>query len=422
MHMMRVAAVIIVLLGAAVTASPARADDAIRCGRYQRAVETATDAARVRTLLANPLAAECADAAAAARRKAAAFAPPTAPTVTVAPPVVLAAPTTRPTPVRPTVDRDGDTFARARTCADYRAYVRDFRGGRFAAQANAVLTSSQCVAPPVSTPAVAAPTPRSQTGQTIKDCAECPEMIVLPSGSFVMGSPSGETGRSSNEGPQRTVSIRSFAASKTEITFAQWDACVAGSGCGGYRPADQGWGRGNQPAINVSWNDVQSYVTWINGKVGGQRYRLLTEAEWEYAARGRTNGSASETAYPWGATASHERANYGTDSCCAGLAAGSDRWVNTSPVGSFPANAFGLYDMHGNVWEWTEDCYAETYAGHLGTDGSANVNGSCSYRVDRGGSWGDDPQYLRSADRNRISPTDRNGDLGFRLARTVFTP
>ncbi len=273
--------------------------------------------------------------------------------------------------------------------------------------------------PAVSAPAVAVARPDAgggarAPGSVIKDCAECPDMVVLPAGSFVMGSSANETGRLSNEGPQRTVRVGSFAVSRTEITFAQWDACVAGGGCGGYRPADQGWGRGNQPVINVSWNDVQSYVTWVNSRVGGQRYRLLTEAEWEYAARAGPNA-----AYPWGGSASHERANYGADSCCTGLAAGSDRWVNTSPAGSFPANAFGLYDMHGNVWEWVEDCYADTYSG-LATDGSANVNGSCSYRVLRGGSWGLNPAWLRSALRSRDAPSYRGISIVFRLARTVF--
>ncbi|MDX2234715.1 MAG: SUMF1/EgtB/PvdO family nonheme iron enzyme [Hyphomonadaceae bacterium] len=275
--------------------------------------------------------------------------------------------------------------------------------------------------PPISTPAVAVQPPRAQTGQTIKDCAECPEMVVIPAGSFVMGSAASEAGRSSDEGPQRTVQIGSFAASKFEITFAQWDACVAGGGCGGYRPADEGWGRGNQPVINVSWNDVQSYVTWINGRVGGQRYRLLSEAEWEYAARAGTS-----TAYSWGSDANggcahgngadmaakREDSSWTTSTCDDGVG------KRTAPVGRYAPNAFGLHDMHGNVWEWVQDCWIENYNNAPG-DGSARETGSCFYRVYRGGSWLNYPQFLRSALRFRSSPTIRYDDVGFRLARTL---
>ena len=233
------------------------------------------------------------------------------------------------------------------------------------------------------------------------DCAECPEMVAIPGGSFTMGSPANEPWHSDDEGPQRRVSIRAFAASKYEISFAQWDACVAGGGCGGYRPEDYGWGRGNQPVINVSWDDAQAYIAWINGRVGGQRYRLLSEAEWEYAARGGTT-----TAYSTGPSISLSQANFRS---------GPGR---TQPVGSYAPNAFGLYDMHGNVWEWTQDCYTSNYNNAPG-DGSANTTGDCSGGVSRGGSRDSYPQDLRSANRIRYTPTIRYYSVGFRVARTI---
>jgi formylglycine-generating enzyme required for sulfatase activity len=256
---------------------------------------------------------------------------------------------------------------------------------------------------------------RQDAGAPSGACADCPEMVTIPAGTFTMGSPASEEhwdGYDGREAPQHHVNIRAFAASKYEITFAQWDACVAGGGCGGYRPADQGWGRGARPVANVSWNDAQSYITWINGRVGGQRYRLLSEAEWEYAARAGTS-----TAYPWGASASHERANYGADACCSGLASETDRWVNASPVGSFAPNDFGLYDMHGNVWEWTQDCWNANYNG-APANGAAWTAGDCAIRGGRGGSWIGHPTGLRSANRSGASPTDRLNYVGFRLART----
>jgi formylglycine-generating enzyme required for sulfatase activity len=227
-----------------------------------------------------------------------------------------------------------------------------------------------------------------------------PEMVRIPGGSFVMGSPAGEAGRQTNEGPQRTVSVRAFEAGRFEVTFAEWDACVADGGCGGYRPADQGWGRGRQPAINVSWDNAKAYVQWLSQRTG-KSYRLLTEAEWEYAARAGTT-----TAYSTGATISTSQANF------------NSVLGRTSTVGRYSANAFGLHDMHGNVWEWVEDCYAESYSG-APADGAAFVDQSCSYRVIRGGSWDSGPLGLRSADRNRNTPTVRYDLIGFRVARTL---
>src|SRR5262245_36876485 len=172
-----------------------------------------------------------------------------------------------------------------------------------------------------------------------KDCAECPTMVVVPPGKFMMGTAESEPGHEKDESPLHEVTIpRALAIGKFEVTFAEWDACVADGGCDGYRPSDDGWGRGNRPVIHVSFNETQSYLAWLSRK-SGQQYRLLSESEWEYAARAGTT-----TPYFWGNTASRDHANYGNDVCCSGLAQGADHWPNTSPEGSFPPNAFGLYD------------------------------------------------------------------------------
>ena len=238
-----------------------------------------------------------------------------------------------------------------------------------------------------------------------------PEMVRVPGGTFKMGCVSGK-GCPSNEKPVHRVTIKPFEVGKYEVTFAQWDACVADGGCG-RKPNDQGWGRGRRPVINVSWDDItKQYLPWLKRKTG-KAYRLLTEAEWEYAARAR-----SEKKYSWGNTASHEQANYGKDECCGGLVKGRDKWENTAPVGKFPANDFGLYDMHGNVWEWVQDCYKDSYKG-APKDGSKVLDTSSCLRVARGGSWVVRPQDLRSAFRSRLQPVLRNYVIGFRLARTL---
>jgi formylglycine-generating enzyme required for sulfatase activity len=250
-------------------------------------------------------------------------------------------------------------------------------------------------------------------GQSFKECAQdCPEMVVLPAGSFMMGAPASEsqTPGYANEIPQHLVTFAtSFAVSKYELTFADWDACVKGGGCNGHSPSDQGWGRGRQPVINVSWDDAQAYAAWLS-QVSGRTYRLLSEAEYEYATRAGTT-----TIYPWGDDIGKNNANcYDCGS----------KWDNqqTAPVGSFPPNEFGLYDMVGNVWEWIEDCVHHNYDG-APRDGSAWLTGDCSDRVTRGGSWGFAPGGLRSADRSGWAGTDqRNGALGFRVARTLLGP
>ncbi len=247
---------------------------------------------------------------------------------------------------------------------------------------------------------------------SLRSGGEGPEMVVVPAGSFTMGSPSNEAGRGSDEGPQRTVSIpRAFAVGRYEVTWDDWAACVRGGGCASNpNPSDQGWGRGRRPVINVSWNDAQEYVRWLSSQTG-ETYRLLSEAEWEYAARAGSTGR-----YAWGdqePTCSTSAANGANYSAC------SDN--RTHAVGSYRANRFGLHDMHGNVWEWVEDCYADSYSG-APTNGSARTSGDCSRRVLRGGSWVVNPQLLRSANRIRNAPSNRYVVSGFRLARTVSGP
>ena len=244
-------------------------------------------------------------------------------------------------------------------------------------------------------------------GQSFRECAkDCPEMVVVPAGECIMGSPPNEMGRYDSEGPQHTVVFaKTLAVSKYELTFDDWDACVAYGECDP-RVTDSGFGRGRQPVINVAWDEAKRYVAWLS-RMTGKPYRLLSEAEWEYAARAGT-----QTAYSWGDEIGKSNAN------CNGC---GSQWDNRqpAPVGSFTPNAFGLHDMHGNVWEWVEDCVHNNYNG-APKDGSAwTADGDCSRRVIRGGGWGDNPGYLRAANRVWSSTGTRLFSLGFRLGRTL---
>ena len=249
--------------------------------------------------------------------------------------------------------------------------------------------------------------------ETFQDCPDCPEMVVVPAGSFRMGCVSGSRNCGSDEPPVLQVRIdRPFALSAKEVTFEQWDACAADDGCGGYRPSDEGWGRGTHPVVNVSWEDVQQYVQWLSDQTGAS-YRLPSESEWEYAAR-----AGSETEYAWGDEIGSDRANCGE---C------GESWNDkrhSAPVGLFAPNAFGLYDMHGNVWEWVEDAYRASYDGGP-SDGSAYLlppspeKGVKRLRVLRGGSWISSAKHLRSAYRYRYAQDRRYFTNGFRVARTL---
>ncbi len=262
-----------------------------------------------------------------------------------------------------------------------------------------------------------------EPGERFRDCASCPEMVVVPEGSFTMGSPSSEEERQGDEGPQHLVTIGSpFAVGVYEVTFAEWDACVEAGGCGGFRPRDEVWGRGSRPVMNVSREDAQEYVRWLSGETGAQ-YRLLSEAEWEYVARAGTQtarywgeGEREQCQYANGADATaHEAYPSAADSFFVGC---SDGNVYTAPVGSFEPNRFGMYDMLGNVFEWTGDCWNGDHSG-APADGSARLQGDCSRIVVRGGSYDLRPRFLRSALRFGVPAGIRNKDLGFRVARTL---
>jgi formylglycine-generating enzyme required for sulfatase activity len=245
-----------------------------------------------------------------------------------------------------------------------------------------------------------------------KECDKCPDMVVVPGGEFTMGSPANEPEREASESPPHRVTIsKAFAVGRLAVTFEEWDACVAGGGCNGYRPWDNGWGRGRQPVINVSWSDAKAYVEWLS-KITGKTYRLLTEAEREYVTRAET-----ATAFWWGKSISAKQANYNGQFAYPGGSKGENR-QKTMLADAFDANGWKLRQTHGNVWEWVEDCVNETYKG-APSDGSAWLTGDCKRRGLRGGSWVSKPALLRSAARYGVSPDGRVSNVGFRVARTI---
>ena len=268
-------------------------------------------------------------------------------------------------------------------------------------------------APPSRSAAAARPEPppaarpSRQPGETLRDTLRSggtgPEMVVIPAGSFRMGCVSGVECRDSEKPVHQVTISRPFAVGKYEVTFAEWDACVSAGGCS-HRADDAGWGRGRRPVMDVSWDDAQSYVRWLSQQTGAT-YRLLSESEWEYAARAGTS-----SAYSWGSQVGSGRGN--CDGC-------GSQWdgSQTAPVGSFSPNSWGLYDMHGNVWEWVQDCWNGSYNG-APSGGGAWQSGGCSRRVLRGGSWNYVPWLLRSAFRSG-NTTDFRDSNGFRVARTL---
>lgn len=271
-----------------------------------------------------------------------------------------------------------------------------------------------------------------RSDKNFRDCEVCPEMVVIPPGTFIMGSPETETYREEDEGRHRVTIAYAFGVSKAPITWNQWEACTRDGMCDGQaveaalRASEEGRAvldhvgpdRGDHPVIGVSWHDAKNFVAWLNKKGGRGRYRLLSESEYEYCARAGTT-----TAYWWGEKPSHDYANYGRDvgEELGGAAAGRDVWTDgTSPVCSFPVNGFGLCDMHGNVYQWIEDCY-EPDGASLPADGSVVERGDCSIRGFRGNSFMSDPKSLRSANRAFVYPPDSRGRgyLGFRVAKEL---
>jgi len=249
-----------------------------------------------------------------------------------------------------------------------------------------------------------------KAGDEFPECKKgCPTMVVIPAGKFIMGSPESEKGRIENEGPQHDVTFaKPFAVGKFDVTFAEWDVCVEAGACPhtSVPASDNGRGREDRPVIDVSWHDAELYVAWLS-RLTGKEYQLLSEAEWEYAAR-----AGATTAYYWGDDIGQGNAN------CDGCGSQWDE-KQTAPVGSFKPNAFGLYDMAGNVLQWVEDCYHDSYE-EAPNDGSAWVSGGdCGGRVLRGGSWDLNSRLLRAASRVRYIAVFRLSNVGFRLGRTI---
>jgi formylglycine-generating enzyme required for sulfatase activity len=274
--------------------------------------------------------------------------------------------------------------------------------------------------------------PTLQPGMTFKECRNCPDMIILPPGSVTIGSPPDEPLRRDNE-PELDITIaQAFAMSRTPVTWDQWEACVRDNWCDGFaveralatlpggepNPNFRDFGRGRRPVVGVSWYDAQVFVGWLHAKTNeDDAYHLPSEAEWEYGARAGTT-----TAFPWGPVLDYDHGNFGLDGdSLGGKAEGRDVWLDeTSPVASFPPNGFGLYDMHGNIFECTEDCY-EADRAHAPTDGSANKEGNCANRVFRSGTFLSNPYMQRSARRGAPYPATQRGRnyLGFRVAKML---
>jgi Uncharacterized conserved protein len=329
---------------------------------------------------------------------------------------------------------------------------------RHALVLSAAIFIAGCATSPHSKSAAEAASTGSERGAaSVRDCEQCPALVVIPAGTFIMGSPANEPGRYDEEGPQRRVHINRVAVGKFDVTRGEWAAFASATdretvggctwsglpGTGAMEPNPKATWKtlgfvqdDAHPVVCVTWEDAQDYVRWLSGLTGHQ-YRLLTEAEWEYAARAGT-----DTPYPWGTSASHEHANYGAASCCSGEASGPDKWTGTSPAGAFPPNQFGLYDMNGNIMQWVEDCFSPSfsYTG-MPTDGSAykdavtlklsgeleamNGTSSCAHHMLRGGDWGDPPASIRSAARSFAPPPGsplqnyRSAGVGFRVARVL---
>ena len=253
-------------------------------------------------------------------------------------------------------------------------------------------------------------------GEVFKECDECPEMVVVPAGKSMLGSPPGESGRQTFESAPHLVEIaKPFAVGRYAVTFAQWDACYAEGACGHRRLGDLDFGRGKRPAIFVTWAEAQLYVQWLKRQTG-QPYRLLSEAEWEYAARGCRNLKCAYAPFWFGAI-KPELAVYDSRRSYDGSPKADPR-LKTEPVDSGPANPFGLYNMLGNVRQWTQDCWNPAPSA-VASNGAPVLSGDCSARATRGGSWADEPSKLRAASRDYESVDEGSERIGFRVARDL---
>ena len=247
-----------------------------------------------------------------------------------------------------------------------------------------------------------------EVGAEFQHCGLCPQMTVVPSGKFNMGSPETEMNRGDDESPQRIVTVNyDFAVGIFEVTYEQWEHCFINFGCD-HNPIDNGWGRGQHPVSNVSCLDANQYVKWLSKQTGSQ-YRLLTEAEWEYVAR-----AGSTAKFWWG-----DESPIGKAVCIKCDLSGETNNMSM-PVGTYPPNSFGLHDLHGNVWEWVEDCWSKDYSGHPLYADAYKSESQCKRRVLRGGAWPNGGRHLRSANRSWKGPTHRSTNgKGFRVAMTL---
>jgi formylglycine-generating enzyme required for sulfatase activity len=288
-----------------------------------------------------------------------------------------------------------ETIKSSNSAADFKAYLDSYPDGPYAVAARTRLQQIEASNQPRSS----SPTPPPAAPQSaIRDCPQCPEIVLIQPGAFEMGS----TEMFDFEAPVHQVSIRkAFYIGRREVTFEEWDACIAEGGCK-QKPDDRGLGRSRRPVTDLDWDDAKSYLAWLSQKTG-KTYRLPSESEWEYVARAGTT-----TTYPWGRAVEKDKAN------CLGCT--SDPVKKAIDTGSFPPNAFGVYDMAGNAAEWVEDCWSDNYKG-APTDGSAWTKPQCRERVLRGGSFNNDPRYLRSAARFKYDQNVRFYTNGFRVVR-----
>ncbi|RAI67236.1 formylglycine-generating enzyme family protein [Pseudomonas fluorescens] len=257
-------------------------------------------------------------------------------------------------------------------------------------------------------------------GKVFKDCRHCPEMVVLPAGTFTMGTPEGEVGREPDEGPLHEVTFdKPFAMSRYQITAGEWAQYMKETGVtlpdGDTRPGractngKPSYPQGpRQPAVCMNFAEVTAYVAWLSRKTG-QHYHIVSEAQREYAARA---GSTGPFPFPFDPDTEYSIATH------ANTYGPTDGYSHSSPVGSYPPNAFGMYDMHGNVYEWIADCYHPDYVG-APTDGSAWTEPDCDTLRIRGNDWGEAPVFSRSGNRNDIDPQTRGDWIGFRVVRTL---
>ncbi len=320
-----------------------------------------------------------------------------------------------PAPIVSQADPEQEAWELAKrrdTVAAYEGFLASFPSGRLAATARSALAGLKPASASTPTPQPTQPqATASAQPRAFKDCAglHCPVMVVIAANSFMMGS----NGGWADEKLPRRVTIRSFALGKHEVTQGQWKAVM-----GNENPSHFSTCGDNCPVERVSWDDIQIYIEKLN-RMTGQQYRLPSEAEWEYAARAGCT-SAFNVAGQCKDRIEPGEANFDGNYTYNGSSKGKSEG-KTMAVGSFNRNTFGLHDMHGNVWEWVQDCYEDDYRKGQPVDGSAHRgnDSSCSTRVLRGGSWSSGPNYLRAANRVRNSPASRSDDYGFRLARML---